>query len=51
MNACPQITGDAQGLAVFQKQTAYLCAKDKARKAFLLYSGVLYLAGWHVKKS
>ena len=38
----PKLTGDARGLAVFQKQIAYPCAKYKARKVFLQCSGVLY---------
>ena len=40
----PKLKGYARGLAVFQRQIAYPCAKYKARKAFLLFSGVLY--GW-----
>ena len=53
----PKLTCDAWGLAMFQRQIAHPCAKYKARKAFLLCSGVLYrysavyLAGRHVKNS
>jgi len=38
----PKLTSDARDLAVFRRQIAYFCAKYKARKVFLLCSGVLY---------
>ena len=39
----PNSSGGARGLAIFRRQVAYPCAKYKARKAFLLCSGVLYV--------
>ena len=36
------LTGDARGRSVLRRQFAYPCAKFKARRAFLLCSGVLY---------
>ena len=38
----PKLTSDARGLAVFRRQIAYPYAIHKARKAFLLCSGVFY---------
>jgi len=35
-------TGDARGLAAFQSQIAYPCAKFKERKMLFLCSSVLY---------
>ena len=49
-----KLTGDAQGLAVLRRQFAYPCVKSKAKKVFLVCSGVccsaVYLAGRRLKK-